>query len=333
MSYSQDQVQGFFDRVNLPQKTREQLKVPGGGQHALEALTTLQQHTMVNIPFENTMLHYSHYQLFPLVAGQLYDKIVSQNQGGLCFQVTRAFMHVIRALGYQCFPTYARINVNAGVNAIPGATEPIFGEWSHMILVVTIDGKRYLVDATFGPNQPTYPVLMRHDVVESDTPGRERRLLFANVPQNSDPDQRYWRVQFRKSPSTENKQSSEWLDSYCFRMDECLMVDFDTVHLSQRHGRRSWFMTKLMAFRWLADEDGKPCGWDMMWENQLRRNWKGKFSLLETFAKDSDRVVALEKYFGIRLDPDEVAQNAGTVAYQRPRRKCRERQQRQQHSR
>lgn len=148
-------------------------------------------------------------------------------------------------------------------------------------------------------------------------PNRERRLLWANIAQNSDSTQRYWRLQFRKA-AVDGENTGKWIDAYCFRADEALMLDFDTFHASLRHSRKAWFMYKVMAFRWLADEEGKPAGWDMIWDNQLRRNMMGNVSLVESFGRDKDRVRALERWFGVRMQPSDVQEIQGTVGWLRP---------------
>jgi arylamine N-acetyltransferase len=315
--FTQPEIDAFLDRIQVPEETRRFLKSPGGGKNGLQAITTLQQRTMIAIPFENTSLHYAPYQLFELDAKPLFRKIVQRNEGGACFQVTRLFLHMVRSMGFQCYPTYGRININLSAAAAPGAKGSLFGEWAHMLVVVTISGTNYVVDPCFGPNMPTRPVALIRNDVQPDTPGRERQLAWDNIDQNTDANQRYWIMQFRAA-AVDGGQPGKWTDAYCFRENECLMSDFDTVHMSCRFGRKAWFMSKVMAFRWIEGPDGTPCGWYLMWENQLRKNWMGKVSLIETFARDQDRVAAIEKYFNIQLDPEDVEQIVGTVSYLKP---------------
>jgi hypothetical protein len=105
------------------------------------------------------------------------------------------------------------------------------------------------------------------------------------------------------------------MDAYCFRTDECLLLDIDTLQRSNRHGRQSIFMSKILAYRWLGGADGSPCGSYLMWENQVRMTWAGKTTLVETLYCEDDRIAALEKYFDIKISPDNAVHTLDTVSY------------------
>lgn len=105
MRLTRPQLNSLFDRINLPHETKIDLEQPGGGSNALAALTRLQQYTQSFVPFENTALHYSVHRLFELDAPSLYRKIVEDNEGGLCFQITRLFLYVLKSLDYTVYST------------------------------------------------------------------------------------------------------------------------------------------------------------------------------------------------------------------------------------
>jgi arylamine N-acetyltransferase len=312
--YSPEEVNAYLDRIKVPAKTRTYLKTPGGGEHALEVLTTLQHSALTSIPFDNTVLHYSSSQELVLDKKRLFEKIVLNNEGGSCFQANRLFMWMLQSMGFHCYPTIARINRNTWSNGAAGAVDSLFGEWIHMMMIVKVHGTRYIVDTSYTSNMPTSPLIIRDNYVEKDTPFRERRLVWKNISQNTDPDQRYWVLQLRPVVA-QGEKAHPWMDAYCFRTDECLLLDIDTLQRSNRHGRQSIFMSKILAYRWLGGADGSPCGSYLMWENQVRMTWAGKTTLVETLYCEDDRIAALEKYFDIKISPDNAAHTIDTVSF------------------
>jgi arylamine N-acetyltransferase len=103
---------------------------PAGGIDSLDALTALLHHQLAEVPFENTVLHYTPDRLLTLTPKYVYNKVVGRGHGGMCFQVTRMFYEILVALGYDAFPTCARLNVNTSAAAVgKDPTKPSFGDW------------------------------------------------------------------------------------------------------------------------------------------------------------------------------------------------------------
>jgi arylamine N-acetyltransferase len=102
-----------------------------------------------------------------------------------------------------------------------------------MVNIVTVDGKRYMVDVGFGSNGPTHPALVDGEVSVGIAP-EELRLLWTSIAQNTDPTQKLWVFQHR------NDSQSPWQDAYCFTDLEFLPVDYEVMNFrisqSRRHG-------------------------------------------------------------------------------------------------
>ena len=104
----------------------------------LESLTKLQTCFLKNVPFENldvingVALDYS--------SKNVFNKIVIQNRGGLCYECNGLFHDMLEELGFD-------------VHFIIGAMFPDKVDkfdFSHMALIVTINEKKYLVDVGNG---------------------------------------------------------------------------------------------------------------------------------------------------------------------------------------
>ncbi|MBE7179988.1 MAG: arylamine N-acetyltransferase [Terriglobus roseus] len=90
-----------------------------------------------------------------------------------------------------------------------------------MINIVTIGGRKYHVDVGFGPNGLVAPMPINHDelVLDGIAPATHR-LVYKNIEENTDPDQRLWVLQHR------NDDSSSWTDLYCYTLLEFIAADF-----------------------------------------------------------------------------------------------------------
>ncbi|MFC0252456.1 arylamine N-acetyltransferase family protein [Massilia consociata] len=105
----------------------------------LATLAALQEAHMRTVPFENLDIHFG----VPLVLDEaaLYGKLVERRRGGVCYELNGLFAGLLRRLGYEVDMLSARVH-GAG-----GSWSP---EFDHLTLLVTLDGRRYLVDVGFG---------------------------------------------------------------------------------------------------------------------------------------------------------------------------------------
>ena len=87
-----------------------------------------------------------------LDAASLERKLLHEGRGGYCYEQNLLFAHVLRALGFNVSEHAARVlwNVPDGVKT----------PRSHMLLIVDLDGERYLTDVGFGGNVLTAPLLL-----------------------------------------------------------------------------------------------------------------------------------------------------------------------------
>jgi len=106
------EVSRYLDLINLPSKYR----TPNNAPLTIDYLTALHVHQISTIPYENLSLHYSHDKRVNLAPRHLFEKFVTaeNGRGGYCMEASLFFMHMLRALGFDVYPTGVRIRIREG---------------------------------------------------------------------------------------------------------------------------------------------------------------------------------------------------------------------------
>ena len=177
-----------------------------------------------------------------------------------------------------------------------------------MVNIVTLaDGKKYMLDVGFGGNGPVQPMLL--DAEHSRTqniPPAEARLIYDNIPENTDPNQKLWIFQHRNDPQ------SPWLPMYCFTELEFLPQDYEIMNFQTSQSRNSWFTYRIAVVK-MNLEEGEVVGTLMLVGADVKRRKRGETEHVMTCANETERVEALKEWFGIRLGEDEKAGIKGMV--------------------
>lgn len=116
-AYSRAQLLAYYDRIRLPEIHRNEpgptsARIAQDPEQGLAFLTALHTHHLTNIPFENLDLHYSREHAIYIDPPHLFTKIVenARGRGGYCMESNGLFGTVLRSLGFDVYPTGARIN-------------------------------------------------------------------------------------------------------------------------------------------------------------------------------------------------------------------------------
>ncbi|MHA6495319.1 arylamine N-acetyltransferase family protein [Pseudomonas borbori] len=132
---------------------------------SLETLRELQLRHTAEFPFEtlSTMLR------APVAVdpAAIQDKLFREGRGGYCFELNQLFLRLLQALGFEARGLTGRVVMGGPEDALPART--------HMIVLVTLDGARYIVDVGFGGLVPTGPLLLDSDAQQA-TPHELYRL-------------------------------------------------------------------------------------------------------------------------------------------------------------
>eukprot|EP01039_Chlorochromonas_danica_P005041 gene5041-5534_t len=139
-------------------------------QPTLEALRHLQLSHIQNIPFENLNIHISR----PIIVHDLEvikRKVFDEKRGGYCFELNQLFYHLLLSLGYQVTTHVARVRWLREEGDHTGLT--------HMMLLVQLEGKTWLVDVGSGGIGCPVPLdIHNYDVIP--TPYSDHRIVPLN---------------------------------------------------------------------------------------------------------------------------------------------------------
>ena len=135
MSFDLD---AYFERIRLAERPACDL----------DGLAMVQRAHRLAIPFENLDIRLG--RGIAIDSDSVFAKLVTRRRGGYCFEQNRLFCDALTALGFAVRPLLGRVWFGATVT--PGRT--------HMLLLVTIDGRDWIADAGFGGSySPIMPLV------------------------------------------------------------------------------------------------------------------------------------------------------------------------------
>lgn len=187
----------------------------------LETLRTLHRLHPAAIAFENLDPLLGRRVLLDTVS--LQNKLVAGGRGGYCYEQNLLFAHALRALGFTVHEHSARV--------LWGRPEGVLTQRSHLLLVVDVEGLRYLADVGFGGNVLTGPLLL-DDPSPQQTPHEPYRIVRA--------DENY---------TIEFKVRDEWMKLLRFDLSEQIFEDHVQCNWFASTWPESRFVRSLMGAR------------------------------------------------------------------------------------
>lgn len=129
-----------MDQETFVKNYLERISNSGGREPSLKNLSILQREHSKAIPFENTYV----LKKMPINLNKewIYDKIMNKSRGGFCFEVNYLFYLLLKDLGYDV--KFLGGSVFHPMTGQPGHPN------EHVLSMVTLDGKSYIVDVGFG---------------------------------------------------------------------------------------------------------------------------------------------------------------------------------------
>ena len=141
-----DKINRFLERIGME-----------GAQvsHTLAFLARLQEQFVLTVPYENIDILEG--KPISLSSDDIYEKIVQNGRGGYCFELN-ALLHLMLAeMGFTVRSAFARYL--RGETAIPFRR--------HRIVIVTLDGKDYMMDVGVGQVAPRFPLLLETGIEQA----------------------------------------------------------------------------------------------------------------------------------------------------------------------
>lgn len=123
-------LEAFFKRINFKGKANPDI----------ETLSALQEKFLLSVPFENLDIHYGNLPV-TLSLESVYEKIVNDNRGGICYECSNLMAWALREIGYSVDFISAQM--------MPSPVSAKLND-RHVLLKVAIDGYEYAVDVGNG---------------------------------------------------------------------------------------------------------------------------------------------------------------------------------------
>jgi N-hydroxyarylamine O-acetyltransferase len=139
----------FRKRINLPQNE----------EITFEKLNTVLAKTAQTIPFENLCIISKNTK--EITSDHLVQRILRQNEGGLCYDLNTLLYLFLKENGFD-------VRLVRGVVYNHMEKRWSYTGKTHVTIILTHNGKEYLVDSGFGGNIPLTPVPLTGEAVTSN---------------------------------------------------------------------------------------------------------------------------------------------------------------------
>jgi N-hydroxyarylamine O-acetyltransferase len=207
-------------RIDLTAYLRR-LDYTGETAPTLGTLRALQLQHVMTIAFEtlSPMLH----DPVPLDLLALQRKVLHDRRGGYCFELNLLFLQLLRALGFDAQGLTGRV--------VMGGPEDAQTPRTHMLVLVTIDGTRYITDVGFGGMTPTGPLLLDSEDAQAT------------------PHEFYKVTQFDGRYTLRAQVNGEWRALYVFDLTPPADIDYEVGNWYVATHPDSPFIGQLVAAR------------------------------------------------------------------------------------
>lgn len=175
-----------------------------------------------------------------------------------------------------------------------------------MLNIVTIEGKKYVLDVGFGSSGPTQPLLLTENEILTNVGTQEMRLIHATLPDFTVSTQKLWQYEIRHTPT------DPWLPAYAFTELEFTPRDFMMMNYFTSTHKTSWF-TYLVVCVKMVLEEGEIVGDVTLFGVEVKRRIKGETTLLALCESEEDRVKALDEFLGVKLSAAETEGIRGMI--------------------
>jgi arylamine N-acetyltransferase len=169
-----------------------------------------------------------------------------------------------------------------------------------MLNIVTIEGKRYVLDVGNGSTGSVRPLPLVPDEISVNVGVQEIRLLHTSIPDFTHSNNKLWVYEHRNSPE------KPWTPTYCFDPEiEFLPVDYEMMNYFTSSHRSCWFTYLVVCVKFIL-EDGEIVGDVTLFGADVKKRIKGKSEVLAVCQSEEERVKALDEFLGVKLSLAEI---------------------------
>ena len=248
----------------------ERINFNGVIKNDLQSLTALQYQHLLNIPFEDVDIFYG--APIALDVNSFHNKIVLQKRGGYCYELNGLFCQLLLTLGFDVSMVSGRV-----------ADGKSYGpEYDHMVLLVKLSDKEWLVDVGFG-DFALMPLMIEPGMIQDD--GRNAYRVRDNISLNG---QHYFGVE------KWNKAKKRFKVEYLFTTNPKPLSAFAAMHHFHQAAPTSHFVRNFIC------SIPTPNGRVSIVNNKLIKTENGKKEP-SLISSELQRFYMLKDLFGIEL--------------------------------
>jgi N-hydroxyarylamine O-acetyltransferase len=230
------EIKKILERINLDSSKKYKVN--------LATLQLLQKNYILNVPYEN--LDFILNKEFTTDLLKVYDKIVNNNRGGICYESHTLFLYLLKSLGFTAYLIFAKVEDLTYIGK----------DYPHLVILVKLDDIDYLVDVANGQN-----------VRE---PMNINNSSFISCAENNK-----YKISRDKNTYTllVNYGKEEWFPRYYFTKEEKKSSDFVNIFNDDKNTTST---NKIPLLVTLATEDGRITMLDNMMivkESKTKRSW------------------------------------------------------------
>ena len=215
----------YAENFSLPDYL-ERIRFKGTPTPDIGTVASLMRHQLFTVPFENLDVQAG--KIVSLVPEEIVQKIVYRKRGGYCYEVNGLFAMALQALGIPYRFAAARPMIY-----------PARRPRTHMVLIVMLEGERWLCDLGFG----NYGIRAPMRLSMTDVEVRQDDDIYMLSPI----DDGFYLLQA--------KIEGQWANQYAFDLSYQEWIDFVPAnHLNSTHPD-SIFVQKIIAM--LMTETGR----------------------------------------------------------------------------
>lgn len=245
----------YLKRIKFDEKvsnTFEDLKAIHHAQHR-------------TIPFENFDICLG--KGINLDSSTIFQKLIMNKRGGYCFELNGLLLMALKTIGFEARALLCRVHIKGEATGR-----------SHLISLVTINEKNWIVDSGFGAETPSFPIPLVCDQIFRSN-NQTFQLLSSDL----------------YGYMLQTKNGDEWKNLYSIELNHVCAGDIEYGNHFTSTSPKSFFTTSRTAA--LPVENGMIT----LFNHNLKKviNGKKENILLE---ENQSYISIIEKEFGIELD-------------------------------
>ncbi|CAG5895867.1 unnamed protein product [Menidia menidia] len=192
---------------------------------SLELLRSVHSCHLLSVPFEDLTVHSG--GRVQLSLPELFHKIVNQRRGGFCFENNSLFSWLLMELGFQVTVLSGQVK-----NSLTGLYGP---PHDHVIMMVHLEGRRWLCDVGFGVPGFRVPLSL-------DTGGlQEQGHRVYRIRKSTE-------MHFMEWQKEENRgEAGDWTEIYKFTLEPRRLEDFTEMCQYHQSSPSSIFFCKSLC--------------------------------------------------------------------------------------